>query len=128
MNVEHIIKVCFELLGTEMPPREISQRTGIAPSLALNRAERNTSKVIPRQNIWALDSELESGDVAVHWNELKPVLSGARDTIREIAKSGTAKFTIVVESQHRLPSIIIPASMAEFAGYVNAVIDIDHLQ
>ena len=128
MNVEHLIKVCFELLGTEMLPREISQKTGISPSLELRRGESNESRVSPRQNIWALDSVLESSNVAEHWDKLKPLLNGARDTIREIAKSGTAKFTIVVESQHRLPSIIIPSSMAEFAGFVDAVIDIDHLQ
>lgn len=111
-----------------MLPKEITQKTGISPSRELRRGERNASKDLPRQNIWALDSELDSCDVAEHWDELKPLLNGARETIREIAKSGTAKFTIVVESQHRLPSIIIPSSMSEFAGFVNAVIDIDHLQ
>ncbi|MBB3119935.1 DUF4279 domain-containing protein [Pseudoduganella violacea] len=126
--MDHIIKVCFVLIGTEMLPAEISQKTGISPSREFRRGERNAAKDLPRQNIWALDSDLESDEVLEHWNKLKPVLNGARDTIREIAKSGAAKFTVVIESQHRLPSIIIPSSMAEFAGFVNAVIDIDHLQ
>ena len=126
--MERLIKVCFELLGTKMLPKEISQVTGISPSLELRRGESNESRVVPRQNIWSLDSELESCDVAEHWEKLRPILIEARDTIREIAKSGKAKFTIVVESQHRLPSIQIPSSMAEFAGFVNAMIDIDHLQ
>jgi hypothetical protein len=126
--VERLVKVCFELLGTELSPREISQRTGITPSVELGRGERNPARDLPRQNIWALESQLESHEVAEHWQELLPALDSARDTIKEIAKRGTAKFTIVVDSQHRLPSIIIPSSMSEFAGFVNAVIDIDHLQ
>lgn len=128
MNVERIIRVCFALLGTELPPREISQRTGIEPGVELARGERNALMDLPRHHIWALESALKSDEVAEHWGQLGPVLNGARDTIRQIARGGTARFTIVVESRHRLPSIIIPSSMAEFAGYVDAVIDVDHLQ
>lgn len=126
--MERLIKVCFELLGTEMSPKEISQTTGVSPSIELYRGERDESRVLPRQNIWALDSQSDSGEVAEHWEELKPLLNRARDLIKEIAKSGTARLTIVVESQHRLPSVVIPAAMAEFAGFVGAVIDIDHMQ
>jgi hypothetical protein len=126
--VEKIVKVCFELLGTEVSPSEISRRTGIVPSVEMMRGERNQLRDLPRQNIWALDSQLPSSEVAEHWRELEVQLRNSRDVIKEIAKAGIAKFTIVIESQHRLPSIMIPASMAEFAGFVNAVIDIDHLQ
>lgn len=126
--METIVKLCFELLGTDISPNEISKATGIAPSLALLRGETNRARDIPRQNIWALDSQIKSDAVADLWQELEGSLSKSRDVIKEIAKTGAAKFTIVIESDHRLPSVVIPSAMAEFAGFVNAAIDIDHLQ
>jgi hypothetical protein len=126
--VENIVKISFQLLGTAIPPAEISQRTGIIPSVELMRGERNKLRDLPRQNVWALDSQLRSDEEAEHWGELEGALLSSRDTIKEIAQGGSAKLTIVIDSQHRLPSIMIPPSMAAFAGFVNAVIDIDHLQ
>lgn len=126
--MESIVKISFQLLGTSIPPFEISKMTGIVPSVELMQGERNKLRDLPRQNIWALDSQLTSDEVAALWGELEVPLSGARDTIKEISQTGTAKITIVIDSQHRLPSIMIPPSMSTFAGFVNAVIDIDHLQ
>ena len=122
------MKVYFELLGTKISPKEISQKTGISPSTELMRGERNKLRDLPRENIWSLDSSLQSNEVAEHWQELEGRLNLSRQAIKEIAKDGTAKITIVINSNHRLPSITIPSSMAEFAGFVNSVIDIDHLQ
>lgn len=122
------MKVYFELLGTKISPKEISQKTGILPSTELMRGERNKLRDLPRENIWSLDSSLQSNEVAEHWQELEGRLNLSRQAIKEIAKDGTAKITIVINSNHRLPSITIPSSMAEFAGFVNSVIDIDHLQ
>lgn len=122
------MKVYFELLGTKISPKEISQKTGILPSTELMRGERNKLRDLPRENIWSLDSSLQSNEVAEHWQELEGRLNRSRQAIKEIAKDGTAKITIVINSNHRLPSITIPSSMAEFAGFVNSVIDIDHLQ
>ena len=126
--MESIVKVYFELLGTKISPKEISQKTGILPSTELMRGERNKLRDLPRENIWSLDSSLQSNEVAEHWQELEGRLNLSRQAIKEIAKDGTAKITIVINSNHRLPSITIPSSMAEFAGFVNSVIDIDHLQ
>ena len=122
------MKVYFELLGTKISPKEISQKTGILPSTELMRGERNKLRDLPRENIWSLDSSLQSNEVAEHWQELEGRLNRSRQAIKEIAKDGTAKITIAINSNHRLPSITIPSSMAEFAGFVNSVIDIDHLQ
>lgn len=122
------MKVYFELRGTKISPKEISQKTGISPSTELMRGERNKLRDLPRENIWSLDSSLQSHEVAEHWQELEGPLNLSRQIIKEIAKDGTAKITIVINSNHRLPSIIIPPSTAEFAGFVNSVIDIDHLQ
>lgn len=126
--METIVKLCFELLGTEIPPKEISRITGIVPSLALMRGETNRARDIPSQNIWALDSQKKSDAVTDLWQELEAALQRSRDVIKEIATTGAAKFTIVIESDHRLPSVTIPPAMGEFAGFVNAVIDIDHMQ
>lgn len=104
------------------------KKTGILPSTELMRGERNKLRDLPRENIWSLDSSLQSNEVAEHWQELEGRLNLSRQAIKEIAKDGTAKITIVINSNHRLPSITIPSSMAEFAGFVNSVIDIDHLQ
>ncbi|RYX95541.1 MAG: hypothetical protein EOO28_10800 [Comamonadaceae bacterium] len=71
---------------------------------------------------------MQSDEVGDHWLELEPSLLGAKEQICEIAKSGSAKLTLVNANSERMPSLQIPPSMAAFAGLVNAVIDIDHLQ
>lgn len=126
--METIVRLCFELLGTDIPPKEISERIGIAPDVELLRGERNKARDLPRQNIWALESHCKSEEVDDHWRELEDLLQRSRDPIKEVAKTGIAKLVIVIDSQHRLPAIIISSSMAEFAGFVNALIEIDHLQ
>jgi len=69
-----------------------------------------------------------SGDVLDHWNAMEKVLRGPSKLFKEIGLGGVVKITIVVSAGARIPSIKIPPSMAEFAGFVGAVIDIDHLQ
>jgi hypothetical protein len=122
------VRIDFQLLGTSIAPREISRLTGITPDTEFTRGERNPQLDLPRQNVWSIQSRTESGDVAQHWQELESVLASSREQIRQIARTGTARMTIVISSSQRIPPITIPASMSEFAGFVDAVIDIDHLQ
>jgi Domain of unknown function (DUF4279) len=122
------LKIDFQLLSTSTPPLEISKITGIIADTALMKGERNPSLDLPRQNIWSIESKVNSDDVLEHWTSIEIMLTNAKEKIREIAKTGKAKFTLVIYAKHRVPSITIPVSMSEFAGYVNAVIDIDHLQ
>jgi hypothetical protein len=122
------IKIDFQLLGTTIPPKEISRLTGIKPDTELMRGERNGKMNLPRQNIWSIQSHVGSDDVAAHWVELEVVLKSAKEKLREIAATGRARITLVISSKQRIPSIMIPASMSEFAGFINAVIDIDHIQ
>lgn len=126
--MEQIVELSFELLGTKIAPKEISRMTGILPSIELLRGEINSSREIPRQNIWAFESKIKSVEIIDLWEELQAALENSKDKIKDIAKTGRVKFTILIESQHRLPSIQIPSSMAAFAGFVDAMIDIDHLQ
>lgn len=122
------VKICFQLLGTAISPKEISERTGIVPDVELMRGERNKELDLPRQNTWSILSQAQSDEVVDHWNSLEVILLNSRDAIKEIAKTGKAKLTLRINSHRRIPSIIIPSSMSEFAGFINAVIDIDHLQ
>jgi hypothetical protein len=122
------VRIDFQLLGTTISPKEISKITGITPSVELMRGERNGKLDLPRQNIWSIESQVNSDDVVDHWNSLAAVLINSKDKFKEIAKTGSAKLTLVINSSQRVPSITIPPSMSEFAGFVNAVIDIDHLQ
>jgi hypothetical protein len=122
------IKIDFQLLGTTIPPKEISRLTGIKPDTELMRGERNEKLNLPRQNIWSIQSRVGSDDVADHWSELELVLKSSKEKFREIATTGRARITLIINSKQRIPSIIIPSAMSEFAGFINAVIDIDHIQ
>lgn len=122
------VQIDFQLLGTKLAPKEITKILGAVPEVELLRGERNSLKDLPRQNTWAIRSNVESDEVGDHWESLRPLLSRSRDAIRDIAMTGCAKFTLIIDSKDRVPPITIPSSMSEFAGYINAVIDIDHIQ
>lgn len=122
------MKLDFQLLGTSVAPKEISKRTGIKPDTELLRGERNSALNLPRQNLWSIESHVNSDEVGEHWADIERSLNRAKEEIRVIAKTGTAKLTLVLARSERLPSLQFPPTMSEFAGYVNAVIDIDHLQ
>lgn len=126
MNTE--LKLDFQLLGTSIAPKKITELTGIEPDTALLKGERNEKAILPRQNIWSIESQTDSNDLADHWAELESILIRSKEIFREISTTGTARLTVVINSKNRVPPITIPASMSEFAGYVNAVIDIDHIQ
>jgi hypothetical protein len=122
------MRLDFQLLGTSVVPREITRRTGIDPDTQLMRGERNAALDLPRQNVWSVETHIESDEVEPHWAELGRKLEGSKKEIQEIAKTGTARLTLVLARCERLPSLRIPPSMSAFAAFVNAVIDIDQLQ
>ncbi len=126
--MEYDVQIDFQLLDTEVLPKDISKRTGISPDVEMLEGERNKKLNLPRCNIWSIRSHAKSDEVADHWGELESVLLSSSDDIKNIAETGTAKFTIIINSDQRVPSIMIPPAMSKFAGFVNAVIDIDHLQ
>ena len=118
----------FLLSNTTLLPKEISKLTGIKPDTELMRGERNQKLDLPRQNVWSVLSHAQSGEVADHWHELDAILNNSKEVIREIAKTGSAKLILVINNNQRIPPIFIPPKMCEFAGFINAVIEIDHLQ
>jgi hypothetical protein len=124
--MKYDIELDFQLLDTIIEPIEISKRLGLVPDTEMLKGERNKELDLPRQNIWSIRSTAKSDEVKAHWLELEPRLNGVINEIKIIAKSGVAKITIIINSDSRIPSVIIPSSMSKFAGYVGAVIDIDH--
>lgn len=118
----------FQLLGTTVAPKEISRLTGISPDVELNQGERNKERNLPRQNVWSIKSKVQSEVLAEHWEDLEKTLEQSKEAIKDAAQTGRAVLTVVVSGEKRLPSIQIPPTMSFFAGFVNAVIDIDHLQ
>lgn len=122
------VQIDFQLLGTEIAPKEITKILGVVPEVELLRGERNQARDLPRQNTWAIRSNSESDELEDHWETLYHLLNKSKEAVRDIARTGRAKFTLIVNSKDRIPPITIPSSMSEFAGYVDAVIDIDHLQ
>jgi len=122
------MKIDFQLLGTSVTPKDISKRTGITPDVELARGERNAALDLPRQNLWSIQSHSESDEVEDHWSQIERRLINAKEEIRSIARTGTAKLTLILHRSERIPSLQIPVAMAEFSGYINAIIDIDHLQ
>lgn len=122
------VEIDFILWATTVPPKEISSRTGIEPDVALLKGERNSQLCLPRANLWALRSHVESDSVEDHWLALERVIGGQKDILKEIAQTGSAKITLIVNSAQRIPPITIPPAMSAFAAFINATIDIDHLQ
>ena len=122
------VEIDFQLWATALPPKEISKRTGITPDVELMKGERNSKLNLPRENLWALRSHVESDSVVDHWSNLELILVDQKEVLREIAQTGRAKFTLIVNSASRIPPIVIPPAMSSFAGFLNAVIEIDHLQ
>jgi Domain of unknown function (DUF4279) len=123
-----IVRIDFQLMGTTFSPKEISKLTRITPDVELMQGERNKEQNLPRQSIWSKMSSTQSDEVSEHWKNLGIILYGSRDILKKIAKTGKATLSIVITSRDRIPSIRIPPEMSEFAGFVGAVIDVDHIQ
>ena len=122
------LKISFQIVGSKTPPSEITQLLNIKPKVELLQGQKNPTLVLPRQNTWAIESNALSDEVFDHWESIKEKLIKSEDKIKEILKSGHAKITIVINSEGRIPSIIIPPDLSRFAADINAIIDIDHLQ
>jgi len=120
--------ISFTLWKTEMAPKEITKQIDIIPDTELLKGERNAERILPRQNIWSFRSTVSSNNISDHWRELEFKLNPAKDKIKYITINGTAKITIVVTTQGYIPDIIIPFKMSEFMGYIDGIIDVDHLQ
>jgi hypothetical protein len=127
-DVKREIQIDFQLLGTALPPCEITRRIGVKPDMSLLRGESNPALNLPRQSIWSLRSTSSSDKVVDHWRDLEATLRASKEVIREVGHTGSVKFTIIVNTKDRVPSLMIPADMCAFAGFVGAIIDIDHLQ
>ena len=111
--MDYNIQIDFQLLETTILPSEISQKIGFSPEVELVKGERNPKLGLPRTNIWSIRSHAKSDEVVDHWNDLAKKLE-------------TVKFTLIINSSDRIPSLIIPPEMSSFAGFVGAVIDVDH--
>ena len=122
------VEIDFELWATTVPPKEISRRTGIEADVSLMKGERNRKLDLPRENRWSLRSHAQSDCVEDHWRDLERVLGAQKEILREIAQTGTARITLIVNSASRIPPIAIPPEMSAFAAFLNATIEIDHLQ
>ena len=118
----------FQILGALTSPKTISKSLGIDADVELLRGERNKERDLPRQNIWSLKSKVNSTDLEEHWSELETVLADKAELIKSLSEGGNVKLTVVINSDGRLPSLIIPVSMSRFAGSIGAIIDIDQLQ
>lgn len=124
--MEYNVQIDFQLLDTTISPKDISIIVGIKPEVELAKGERNPKLGLPRVNIWSIRSHAKSDELADHWLDFASVLEAAKDKIKNVAKTGNAKFTLIVNSSERIPPLTIPPEMSKFAGYVDAVIDIDH--
>jgi len=122
------VELDFQLWATSIPPRRISELTKIQPDVQFLKGERNSKLVLPRENLWAIRSKVASDKVEDHWDELEGVLFGEKEALREVARTGSAKLTIIINSKLRIPSIIIPPRMSAFAAFLGAFIEIDHIQ
>lgn len=124
--MEHNVQIDFQLLGTTVLPNDISHMTGITPDDEWVKGERNKKLGLPKCNIWSIRSHAKSDELTEHWLDLSEKLVNSKSVIKDIAETGTVKFTLIVNSSERIPPLTIPPEMSEFAGFVGAEIDIDH--
>ncbi|WP_444930349.1 DUF4279 domain-containing protein [Microbulbifer sp. SSSA002] len=124
--MEFNVQIDFQILDTKISPRDISSFTGITPEVQLEKGERNSKLTLPRVNVWSIRSHAKSNILADHWFDIAETLEAAREVIKDVSRTGKAKFTLIVNSSKRIPSLKIPPEMSRFAGYINAEIDIDH--
>jgi hypothetical protein len=122
------VEIDFQLWATSIPPKEISELTRIKPDVQFLKGERNSKLVLPRENLWAIRSKANSNKIEDHWSELEGILLSEKEALREVARTGSAKLTIIVNSKLRIPSIVIPPRMSAFAAFLEAFIEIDHIQ
>jgi len=122
------IEIDFTLWGSIIPPKTISTLTEIAPEVQFLKGERNRSLVLPRENLWAIRSTVDSDVISDHWAELGGKLVPKKEVLREVAGTGIAKITIIVRGGSRIPSLVIPPDLSSFASFMNAPIEIDHMQ
>jgi Domain of unknown function (DUF4279) len=123
------MKIDFQLWATTISPKEISTMTGISPDVQLLKGERNPHLELPRANLWVVSSKSDSDLVEDHWQYLEGLVQGKWEILKRVASTGRAKLTVFIDPGFvRIPSIIISPSMAAFSSYLNATIDIDHLQ
>ncbi|WP_137136883.1 DUF4279 domain-containing protein [Rhizobium sp. FKY42] len=118
--------VSLSIFENPLDPRAISQRLGISADVEKIKGERNLELVLPRSNLWTIQTDKNDDDVELHWSKLMKRLAGCTDDFISIAKLGDAKITVVIYVDGRLPSVIIPVSMSKFASDIGAVIDIDY--
>lgn len=122
------VEIDFELYATTVSPKEISRLTGVDADVCLLKGERNKELCLPRENRWSIRSHVISDSVEDHWNYLEKMLSGKEEILKNLAETGTVKITLIVNSSMRIPPLSIPPNMSAFAAFLNANIEIDHLQ
>jgi len=126
--MERKIYIDFILWNTKIPPKEITKAIDIIPDIELLRGERNKERNLPRQNIWSLESTIDSLYIKDHWKELEYKLNPIKNKLKDITKDCTVKMVIVINAQGYVPDITIPFEMLKFTGYINGVIDVDQMQ
>lgn len=126
--VEKTVQICFDIMDSSIPPRSITAMTGVTPDEEWLKGERDPARGLPRRTTWSLRSQSDSEALSDHWKTIEAGLMASKEEFRKIAETSVASITILINSHNRVPPIAIPPAMAEFAGYVNIVIDIDHLQ
>lgn len=126
--MNNLLKIDFQIIGSPIPPKEISKLLCIKPDVALLKGERNKELCLPRNNLWAVESKVKSEELEDHWKDIKLELEKATQEIKKLSNFNTIiKISIVIQG-NRIPSITIPPDLSRFAGDVNASIDVDHLQ
>jgi hypothetical protein len=121
--------ICLTIRDAALSPAEISLATGIRPTEAFRRGERDARLVLPRTDMWTVETDHPSEVLADHWEDLGHIVVPKRDALRDIVATGSGTMTIAVyDSSIRCPPLGIPSSMSRFAGYINVDIDVDHMQ
>jgi Domain of unknown function (DUF4279) len=124
------VQIDFQILDSSVDPKEISEIIGVQPDTALRKGERNRSLGLPKGNIWAKRSVAQTPDAFLedHWAALAPAFRGKEAILRQAARGGKIRMTLIVDGTGRFPPLIIPKEMIAFAAAIGAEIDIDVYQ
>lgn len=123
---EYDVQIAFTIWDFGADPADVTSRLGITPLDAKRKGERNAKLVLPKCNLWVIESYAPDrrASVAQHWQSIR-ILETKIAIINHVRRPGVAKFTIVVDGTERIPEIVVPPALSAFAASVDAEIDID---
>ncbi len=133
MKPKNVIRASFEIYGFSHSPSDLTTLLGITPSsvskkgeIRLIGASDHPARVKATQNIWSLDSTLDtSNDLEQHIEQLLSILMSHKEDIKKVTSISTARFRCTLLLQDSRPGITFSSAQLSNMSELNAILDLD---